>query len=90
MRATPWRLKVKINFYAAITISCITLVITLVIVGCAPEGITEEGEHAGLRISSFSYENHDYIKFDEGYGHGRRMAIIHDPRCHCQVKAEIE
>lgn len=80
----------RINLYAALSISCIALVMTLVIVGCTTEGITEKGVHAGMRISSFSYENHDYIKFDEGYGHGRRMAIIHDPRCHCQAKAEIE
>ena len=80
----------KINFYAALTISCIALVITLVIVGCQPAGLTPSGKHVGLDISKFSYENHDYILFESGLGQSHTASVVHDPNCPCLAKAEIE
>ena len=81
----------RINLYAALSISCIALVMTLVIVGChPPAGLTPSGKHVGLDISKFSYENHDYILFESGIGQSHTASVVHSPHCHCQVKAEIE
>lgn len=62
----------------------------VLLVGCQPEGLTPVGEHAGNSISTFSYNNHDFIQFDAGGGQNRVRSIIHSPECHCLQRAEVD
>ena len=67
----------------------VSLLALFLFMGCQPEGLTPVGEHAGNSISKFSYNNHDFIQFDNGVGQSRVRSIIHSPECHCLRQAEV-
>lgn len=65
------------------------LLLLALLVGCQPEGLTPVGNYAGNEISTFYYNDHNYIQFDDGVGQSRVRAIVHDPDCHCLRKVEV-
>lgn len=68
------------------------LAITLTSGQCTEKAIVVQGnpDKEFDRITNFQYNNHSYIRFDDGTFENRVSAVVHDPDCQCMQNDTIK
>jgi hypothetical protein len=68
------------KFIIAMGICLIVYVLLSLCTSCSGPCEAEDSKGAGVKVSTFNYEGHRYLKFTEPFFHDR-MGVVHDPEC---------
>lgn len=68
------------KFIIAMGVCLIIYVLLLLCTSCSSQCKTKDNEGTEIRVRTFRYGGHRYIKFTEPF-FPERMGVIHDPEC---------